>query len=334
MRPKGFNPEAVKFEHIKPITFLYGKDVPGMTLRLGRFEEILVDEGYDLHRYSTLDSDAIGYIQAGDLFSGDICVSVHDIGPILGSSSESKRKRKTLCQAISTYSDTESRFVFAAETSNQPKALQEFISFVVSQGGVAREVAAPSSREMSNWIKEYLSSTGRMFPSSAIELTSSIANGDVNIAKTILDNIGEEVTSMSQDDVAEWLDIDRNLPLIQVYNAICERNIDKLVSYRKTFSAGTSGQRLFLLKLRYVAFDLMLLTSCDNENLKPFFEYKTAQYGRAGINAQQVRQTALQNGDAKRYANLYWNINEALARISGASSKEFSYSKLYADIVA
>lgn len=329
---RGFDPGAVKSEHIKKVTFLYGKDKPGIDLRLDRFEEILRGEGHDVRVYSSLDSAALGYLLAGDMFSDEMYVSVHDLSPAFGSSTEAKKAYKSLTGAVSSYGE-DSRFLFACPTDKLTKAAQAFMGFAREQGGVAREVKAPSNYEMEQWIAEYLKSTGRAFPSSSVKIVAEVAGNDVDIARTILDNIGEEVASMSNADLVEWLAIDQKTPLRNIYEAICEGDIVKIAEYRRTFPDNASGLRQFLVKMRFIAFDLMLLSACPPKDLKPYNDYKTARYG-AYVDGWKFLRLVELTGGYERFSAIYAYANEAVESVSGAGSKKgFSFSEYLANIV-
>ena len=331
VRMRGFNPAAVQPGHIRKIVFLYGEDYPGMMLRLARFEEVLSESGADVRCYSSMDDEAMGFIRSGDMFSDDIFVSVKDITPVLGSDAISKKKMKMLCAAIESYPDT-SRFLFAAPSKKNTLALDSFLSFVAQQKGIARRVEAPGYRQMAQWVTEYLKSTGRQFPEHSIELVARVAKDDVEVARTILDNIGEEISSMSEREIVGWLELDQQVPLQSIYEALCRGDIGALDNYRMTFSAQQSGLRLFLLKLRYMSYDLMFLTSCPEGRLSDFEDYKRSQYGRFSLNSWNMRKMAMDNGGYRRFADMYFHISDALQRISGASRKPFSYHEFMAGI--
>ena len=130
---------------------------------------------------------------------------------------------------------------------------------------------------------------------------------------------------MTEREISEWLALDQQIPLQSIYEALCAGDIAAIDNYRMTLNAQKSELRLFLLKLRYMSYDLMFLSSCPDGRLADFEDYKNSQYGRFSLNSWNIRQMALEHGGYERFSKMYMHVNDALQRISGASRKPFSY---------
>lgn len=326
---RGFDPSLVQRKHIFPKTLLYGDDLPGIKLRLDRFEEILKESGDNPSIYPSA-SDALGYLSTGDMFSDDVCVIVKDISDALRSDTAGQRLYKSFMRTISTYGDS-STIVLAAPGAKDTAAMSNLLSDMGKLGGTSRSVIAPNASNISLWLDEYAKSTGRKLTEDDKRKLISISGGDADVVKDIISSIGMEISNLSEDDIRHWMDCERDFNGSDVRAAIMSKDVDALARIRASLGNGASAYRTFLLKIRLNVIDLLIPSAADGTP-DALVSYKSSQYANANGNvAYFIARESQGRASYERLARIYAETNRQLSNL--VVSKDVRFEDLLISIV-
>ena len=326
---KGFDPSAVKREHIKPITVLFGGDVPGIALRIERFIEVLADAGEDVRVFPD-GTAALGYVVSGDMFSDHVCVVIRDARDLTKSSNDAKKSMSAFIGALGAY-DASSTFVIGMPGVKSTSAARDFFSGLASLGAMMREVKPPVSAQETAWAIEYAKSQGKQLSEESAAKAVAAANGDLEKAGIILDEMIYELRNLSVDEIKSWLSTAEELSAGDIKHAIMCREPRVLAQGRTTFADNVSGYRSYLVRLRFALLDMLI--AAEEDSADPYATFKAAQYGRE----QWPGTLSRLSGDKERTAALekaYLVLCSEIERASGASGADPSPKRALAALAA
>lgn len=313
---RGFNPAAVKIEHIKKLTVLYGDDIAGIDIRLDRFAEVLSENGINADIVADAD-DMLNILHAAGLFAPAVACICRDGIDFVKTSSVTKGKNgktvktstnhrlKELSNLVSTLPDG-SYVIIGIQNPKSSKKIEELENIVSSVGGVMREVSLPY--ETAKWLIEYAKSVGvEIDMQKSVDILEACDN-DTKRSAVLIDMFGEEILQMDKPSIAliasNYGKSKRQLP--NIINPIAYKDIDTLVSIRRSLPEGRSGDRTFILRIAS-AVDELLHASLDTSHNAVWFSKTNAARWNSGKPYYETRKRSMANstGGVKRYAALH-----------------------------
>lgn len=329
MAVKGFTAEAVKREHISPITLLYGNDSPGIALRIQRFKDILEENNERPNTFNTT-KDAISYLQCGDLFTNQVCCIIKDASDITKTTSESTQLRKLFLSLIKTYDET-STIVIGLPVKSNTQTVQKITDFFRKINALVRPVVLPSKEELALWLIEYAKS---LHDELNIETATKIvetADCDVDIMKTIYHSVGKEAQYLSSEEMREWIDTEDEIKPSDLRRFILKGDIKSIEHAKERFTTNSTGYRVFLMKLRLGVFD-SLVAALSHGNDRPLATLKAAQYGRVSGIYYYMDEVKFDEAD-KKLLDIYQAIEDEISFVGGGTTTP-SYQKILRAISA
>lgn len=314
MSVKSFLPTAVKREHIKPITVIYGNDVPGIALRLKRFENIL-EENMERPTVFANTTAALPYMSCGDLFSDSICIVISDATDMILSSAQSKKLMQEFLSTASTYDDT-STIIIGIPAKTITSQIKILLNKLKEKKALIREVSVPSNTELAQWIIEYAKSNEQNLSYAAAEKIVKAGNNEPEQIKAVYASIGAEAEFMNMSEIQEWLDTDEEIQPYVLRRYIVNGDVYSIDNARAKFDYSAAGYRTFMLKMRLACTDLVI-ASLSNGNANSLSSYKSNMYGKFQDVSSIMKDANC--GTSRHFVEIYQAIQDELSFISGGS---------------
>lgn len=309
---RSFDPSKVERRHIAPKTLVYGGDAPGIQLRLDRFEEVLRQSG-DTPTVFPNASSALGYLSSGDMFCDDIYIIIKDASDMLRSDTASKQLYAAVMRALATYGEG-SAIVLGARAKKGSAALSKLISDFQKMGGLAREVAAPVSSNVSLWLDEYLKSRNMGMSNDVKSKLISASDGDADKIENVIDVIGAEIDNLTEEEIRIWLDTAEEANGSDIRTMLVKGDIDALSHLREAFAPTPAGYRMFLLRIRIHLIDL-LIASLSPADASAIVSYKRGAYGGNGNSGYYIAREAVARPSAY-FIDIYDKVNQQLSLLA------------------
>lgn len=296
---RGFDPSAVKIQHIRKLTVLYGDDKSGIAMRLARFAEVLSENGINADIVQDADS-MLGILHSSGLFTPTVACVCKDGSEFVKSDKAAKARFKELSSIIDTLPN-ESYVIMGMPTPKSAKQMEQLTELVRRAGGVIREVSLPNETAM--WLVEHAKTIGVTIDvAKATDIINS-CDGNPQRAAELVDMLGDGILEMDKPSItllsSNYGKAKRKMP--NVMYPVANRNVDELVSMRRTLPAGSSGDRTFILRIASAVSEL-LQASLD-ESGTWVDATKAARWGQS-YGSGRTRGIALSTGGAERYARL------------------------------
>ena len=314
---RGFDPQSVQLQHIKPKTVLYGSDANGISIRLRRFKELMEDEFSDVSVFPDAAS-ALSFMQTGSLFSDAVHVVVEDVGDMLKTTKESRALRNAFLVTLEAYGD-ESMIVMAfPHRFDATKTQRMFMDAMKASDALVRKVDLPSPSKNAQWLSNYANSLGLDLSPGTCNMVMGVCDGDVDKAANAVETMGNELSEISEQELASWICDVESPSFHELQKAIVNRDISTIISIRNKLSNTGSADRVLVTKISYIVMDLMLAASSKSPGMKDYLAYKQRRSPRFTASlAFNMKKQANASGGYERYSKLYVYLQKTLRQMMG-----------------